>query len=585
MTHYRSYLTWLNNSYIDEGTKEDLRQIQDNEKEIEERFYKDLEFGTAGLRGIIGAGTNRMNKYTVRRATEGLADYIKSKGQEAKDRGVVIAYDSRRMSREFSEEAALVLGANGIKVYLFKDLRATPQLSFAIRYLNCIAGIVVTASHNPPEYNGYKVYWEDGAQIAADKAKAIIESIDKVNDLGSISVLEREDALNKGLLVYLDEDVDDKYIEEVKKQSLRGDIVKKAANDFKVVFTPLHGTGNVPVRRVLREIGFKNVFVVPEQELPDSEFSTVDYPNPEDKKAFELAIDLAKEKEAHLIIGTDPDCDRVGAVVKDRNGEYVLLTGNQTGALLVEYILNALQENKRLPGNGVIIKTIVTSEVGTSIAKDYGVEMLNVLTGFKYIGEKIKEFEETGDQRFLFGYEESYGYLAGTHARDKDAVVASMLICEMAAYYYSKGMTLYEALMELYHKYGYFIEGVRSITLKGKEGLEKIGNIMEYFRKNPPESIADSKILCLEDYEAQHRVYIDNSKSAEKIKLPKSNVIKFILENDGWICLRPSGTEPKLKIYGEFKGNSLKEGRDILTKSINWVETIINNSGSDPELL
>jgi len=553
MTHYRSYLAWLNNSYIDEDTKEELRQIQDNEKEIEERFYKDLEFGTAGLRGIIGAGTNRMNRYTVKRATRGLADYIKSKGPEAKDRGVVIAYDSRRMSREFSEEAALVLGANGIKTYLFKGLRATPQLSFAIRYLNCITGIVITASHNPAEYNGYKVYWEDGAQIATDKAKAIIESIDKVNDLGSISVLERKDALNKGLLVYLDEDVDDKYIEEVKKQSLRGDIVKKAADDFKVVFTPLHGTGNIPVRRVLREIGFKNVFVVPEQELPDSGFSTVDYPNPEDKKAFELAIDLAKEKEAHLIIGTDPDCDRVGAVVKDINGEYVLLTGNQTGALLVEFILNALKENKSLPENGVIIKTIVTSEMGTSIAKAYGVDMLNVLTGFKYIGEKIKEFEETGNKRFLLGYEESYGYLARTYARDKDAVVASMLICEMAAYYYSKGMTLYEALMELYDKYGYFTEGVKSIILKGKEGLEKIDKIMEYFRKNPPGSIGDNKILCLEDYESQQRVYMDNSKAVEKIELPKSNVVKFILENDGWICLRLPEQSPSLKYMGDLR--------------------------------
>lgn len=577
MTPNRNYLAWLENSYIDEDTKEELRQIKNNKKEIIERFYKNLEFGTGGLRGLLGAGTNRMNTYTVRRATQGLADYINSKGQEAKDRGVVIAYDSRRMSREFSEEAALVLGANGIKAYLFRNLHATPQLSFAIRYLHCIAGIVITASHNPAEYNGYKVYWEDGGQITTNLAQAITESIEKIIDYLSISVLTQEEAINQGLLVYLDEHVDDKYMEEVKHQSLRGDIVTKVTDEFKVVFTPLHGTGNIPVRRVLREIGFNHVFVVPEQELPDSEFPTVEYPNPEDKKAFTLAIDFAKAKGAHLIIGTDPDCDRVGVVVKDTHGEYILLTGNQTGTLLVEYILTALKETKSLPENGVIVKTIVTGEMGTSIAQDYGVDMINVLTGFKYIGEKIKEFEETGEKAFVFGFEESYGYLAGTYARDKDAVVASMLICEMAAYYYSKGMTLYEALMELYDKYGYFVEDIKSITVEGKEGLEKMNVIMEHFRNEPPERIADNRVVCLEDYQSQQRIYMDKSKARGIIRLPQANVIKFILENSGWVCLRPSGTEPKLKIYGGFKGTSLETGRDILNQFINWIENIIQN--------
>ena len=403
-----------------------------------------------------------------------MADYIKSKSEDAKARGVVIAYDSRRMSREFAEEAASVLAGNGIKAYLFKDLRATPILSFAVRFLNCISGIVITASHNPAEYNGYKVYWEDGAQIAEEQAEAIIDSVARVTDFASIRTLDKDKAIDKGLLLYLDEKIDDVYIEEVKKQSLRGDAVRRVSDDFKVVFTPLHGTGNIPVRRVLEEIGFKNIFVVREQELPDPDFSTVVYPNPEDKEAFEPAIELAAKEDADLIIGTDPDCDRVGAVVKDNNGEYVVLTGNQTGALLVNYILGALKENENLPENGVIIKTIVTSEMGAHIAKEYGVETINTLTGFKYIGERIKWFEETGEKVFLFGYEESCGYLAGTYARDKDAVVASMLICEMAAYYYSKGMNLYDALIALYDRYGYFIEDVRSIFLGRQRRLEEL---------------------------------------------------------------------------------------------------------------
>lgn len=577
LTALENYKKWLNEPYFDEDTKKELYEIKDNEKEIEDRFFKELEFGTAGLRGVIGAGTNRMNKYIVRKTTQGLADYIAAQGEEAKARGVVIAYDPRRMSREFAHEAACVLAGNGIKAYLFKDLRTTPELSFAIRYLNCISGIVVTASHNPSEYNGYKVYWEDGAQIATKQAEEIIDSIARVKDFGEIQILDKNKAIHKGLLIYLDEKIDDAYIEEVKKQSLRGDVVKKVSDDFKVVYTPLHGTGNIPVRRVLREIGFNNVFVVPEQESPDSEFSTVGYPNPEDKKAFKLAIELAKEKDADLIIGTDPDCDRVGAVVKDRSGRYIVLTGNQTGALLVNYILEALKEKNSLPENGVIIKTIVTSEMGANIAKKYGIDTINTLTGFKYIGEKIKHFEKTGEKVFLFGYEESYGYLAGTYVRDKDAVVASMLICEMAAYYHSMGMNLYDALVDLYNKYGYFLEDVKSITLEGKEGLEKIGAIMEHFRTSVIDTIGDKKVLYVEDYESQQRIYLDGSNNIEQIELPKAKVVKFILEDEGWVCLRPSGTEPKLKIYSGFKGSSLEECRESLTRTIDWVERTIQN--------
>ena len=576
---FKNYKAWLEEPYIDEDTKKDLILISHDKKEIEDRFYKELEFGTAGIRGIIGAGTNRINKYIVRKTTQGLADYIKTKGEDAKARGVVIAYDSRRMSREFAEEAASVLAGNGIKAYLFKDLRATPILSFAVRFLNCISGIVITASHNPAEYNGYKVYWEDGAQIAEEQAEAIIDSVARVTDFASIRTLDKDKAMDKGLLLYLDEKIDDAYIEEVRKQSLRGDIVRRVSDDFKVVFTPLHGTGNIPVRRVLEEIGFKNIFVVREQEMPDPEFSTVHYPNPEDKEAFKLAIGLAKEEDADLIIGTDPDCDRVGAVVKDNNGEYIVLTGNQTGALLVNYILEALKENDNLPENGVIIKTIVTSEMGAYIANEYGIETINTLTGFKYIGERIKRLEETGEKVFLFGYEESYGYLAGTYARDKDAVVASMLICEMAAYYYYKGMNLYDALIALYERYGYFLEDVRSISLEGRDGLEKTASIMDYFRANILDTIGDRKVLFIEDYKSRRRIYLDDYKDEERIELPSANVVKFVLENEGWITLRPSGTEPKLKIYGGFKGNTLEEGREVLKRAITWMEEKINEIG------
>ncbi|WP_353894475.1 phospho-sugar mutase [Proteinivorax hydrogeniformans] len=567
----KRYEAWITDPCFDKETIKELKELEGDAKELEDRFYKELEFGTAGLRGIIGAGTNRINKYIVRKATQGLADYIKSKGQGAIARGVVIAHDNRRMSREFTEEAALVLAANGIKTYLFDDLRATPQLSFAIRYLNCISGIVVTASHNPPEYNGYKVYWEDGAQIATEQAEEIIASIAKVNDFGSVKVLEMEEAKSNDLVELLDEQIEDAYMDEIKKQSLRGDIIKKVADEFKVVFTPLHGTGNIPVRRALKEVGFKNVLVVPEQEKPDSEFSTVAYPNPEDKEAFKLAIELAKKEEANLILGTDPDCDRVGAVVRNKEGEFVVLSGNQTGALLVNYMLHSLKEKGQLPENGAIIKTIVTSEMGRDIAASYGVETLNTLTGFKYIGAKIKEFEATKEKQFLLGYEESFGYLAGTHARDKDAVVTSMLICEMAAYYYDRGMNLYDALMELYDEYGYYLEGLKAITLEGKAGLEKIADIMDYFRGCKLEAIGDKKIEVFEDYSTQERVYVDGNKSAEKIDLPKANVVKFMLEDGAWVALRPSGTEPKLKIYVGVKEATYTASKDLLERTMDWM--------------
>ncbi|MCC5909635.1 MAG: phospho-sugar mutase [Clostridiaceae bacterium] len=555
MKTIKNYETWLFDPYFDDATRKEVQGIKGNEEEIEDRFYKDLEFGTGGLRGVIGAGTNRMNIYTVRRATQGLANYIKAQGEKALEKGVVIAYDSRHMSKEFTLEAALVLAGNDIKAYVFESLRPTPELSFAVRHLGAIAGIVVTASHNPPQYNGYKVYWEDGAQIATQLAKEITEEIQLVNDFYKINTMEQQEAERSGLLKSIGEEIDNLYIEAVKTQSLRKDAIAQIGEDFKVVFTPLHGTANIPVRRVLKEIGFKKVLVVPQQELPDPNFSTVAYPNPEEKAAFKLAIDLAKEEDAQLIIGTDPDCDRVGAVVKNKAGEYVVLTGNQTGALLVEYMLSTLKERNALPQNATIVKTIVTSEMGASIAKHYGVDVFNTLTGFKYIGEKIKEYEASGEKTFLFGYEESYGYLAGTYARDKDAVVASMLICEMAAYYHTKGMTLYDGLLALYEKYGYYLEDLKSITLEGKAGMEKIQNTLNTFRENPPQAIGGYKVLALEDYKKQN-------------KLPKADVLKFHLEGDAWLALRPSGTEPKLKFYCGVKANSLEASREKINKML-----------------
>jgi len=544
MDYMERYNEWLNNPYFDEETKEELLSIKNDEKEIEDRFFKELEFGTGGLRGVIGAGTNRMNKYIVRKATQGLANYILNSVDKAKEKGVVIAFDSRYRSPEFAKEAALVMNGNEIKAYLFESLRTTPELSFAVRELGCAAGIVITASHNPPEYNGYKVYGEDGGQLVPRYANKVIEEIRKIDDFSKVKYIEEAEALNKGLLNIIGEEIDKKYIDSVKSLSLRKDLAKEM-KDFKIVYTPLHGTGAMPVKRVLKEIGFENVIVVPEQEFPDSNFSTVKSPNPEEHDAFELAISLAEKENADVIIGTDPDCDRVGVVIKDKDGVYQVLTGNQTGALLVDYILSSMET---IPENSVIIKTIVTSELGKAVAEHYGVETIDTLTGFKFIGEKIKEFEEKRDKNFLFGYEESYGYLAGTFVRDKDGVVSAMLIAEMAAYYKSKGMSLLDALKGIYKKFGYYKEDLKSIKLEGKEGIEKIGRIMEQLRNNPPLEIGELKVEVLRDYLERKARYILKDRE-EPVSLPKSNVLHFTLDDGSWFAVRPSGTEPKIKIY------------------------------------
>ena len=546
MSFRETYNNWVENHYFDEKTRQELISIKEDEKEIEDRFYKNLEFGTAGLRGIIAAGTNIINIYTVRRATFGLANYIlKNTSKEEQARGVVIAHDNRFMSREFCIETANTLAACGIKAYIFDGLRTTPELSFAVRKLHTIAGVVITASHNPPEYNGYKVYWEDGAQVMPEIANAITEEINAIEDYSTIPTLSEE---NKDLVVLLDDKQDTAFIEAVKTQVIRKELVEKVGTDFKIVYTPLCGTGNVPVRRALKEAGFENVLIVKEEEMPDSNFAGIEYPNPEDKKALTRGIELAKAEGADLVMATDPDCDRVGVAVRTTSGEYAMLTGNQIGGMLTNYIIESQKAENKLKDNGVLIKTIVTSEFGADIAKANNLEVMNVLTGFKFIGEKIKSFEENNNEKtYLFGYEESYGYLVGTHARDKDAVVASLLIAEMAAYYYSKGMSLYEGLQELYKKYGYFKEETISLTLAGKEGLEKIAEIISYFRNTNIESINNKKVVEVKDYAKG----IDG--------LPKSNVLKYFLEDESWVAVRPSGTEPKLKFYIAVKGNDEAE--------------------------
>ena len=540
MNYMEIYNQWLESDYFDAETKQELENIKGNEKEIEDRFYTDLEFGTAGLRGIIAAGTNRINIYTVRRATFGLANYImKNTTEEEKNRGVVIAHDNRNMSREFCLEAANTLAACGIKAYIFDSLRTTPELSFAVRKLHTIAGIVITASHNPPEYNGYKVYWEDGAQVMPEIAAAITDEVNSIKDYSTIPTIKED---QKDLVVMLGEEQDTAFIEAVKTQVIKKDLVKKVGQDFKIVYTPLCGTGNVPVTRALSEVGFKNVLVVPEEQNPDPNFAGIEYPNPEEHKALTRGIALAKAEGADLVIATDPDCDRVGVAVKTTTGEYALLTGNQIGAMLTNYIIESSKEENKLDPKATLVKTIVTSEFGADIAKANNLDVINVLTGFKFIGQKIKSFEESGDKTYLFGYEESYGYLVGTHARDKDGVVASLLISEMAAYYYDKGMSLYEGLQELYKKYGYFKEKTISLTLKGIEGLAKIKEIITYFRENDIEEFNNTKVVDLKDYQKG----IDG--------LPKSNVLKYFLEDGSWIAIRPSGTEPKLKFYVAVKG-------------------------------
>lgn len=563
MDYKNNYEMWLNSPYFDEQTKNELLSIKDDEKEIQDRFYKNLEFGTGGLRGIIGAGTNRINIYTVRRATLGVLNYImKTQGEEGKQKGIVIAHDSRYMSREFCIEVAKTLSAYGVKAYIFEELKPTPELSFAVRYLKCAMGIVITASHNPKEYNGYKVYDSDGGQICIDMANDIIAEVNKIDDYSTIKSIDFEEALSKNLITILDNEVDDEFIKAVKKQVLRQNIIDECGKKLKIIYTPIHGTGNKPVRKVLNECGFENVMVVKEQELPDSNFSTVKYPNPEEKSVFNIAIEMAKNNGTDLIIGTDPDCDRVGIVVKDSSGEYVVLNGNQVGSLLVRYILESLVEENKLPKNNpTIIKTIVTSELGAKIAKAYNVDCLNTLTGFKFIGEKIKAFEESNDRSFIMGYEESYGYLIGTHARDKDGVVSSLMICEMAAYYSSKGMNLYEALIDTYNKFGYYKEDLKSVTLKGIDGIKKIKEMMLYFRSVKIDNVADVKVDKILDYKDG----VDD--------LPKSDVLKFLLEDGSWIAIRPSGTEPKIKFY--FGANSDNQ-EDVEFKLNNLISYILN---------
>lgn len=541
------YRLWLEDPAVDERTKQELRAIADQPKEIEDRFYRDLEFGTGGLRGVIGAGTNRINVYTVGRVTQGLAQYLlrtAAAGKKGVPPSVVIAHDSRHQSPEFSLEAALVLAGNGVKAYVFDALRATPELSFAVRELGASAGIVVTASHNPPEYNGYKVYGPDGGQLVPQYAEQLLAEIDGVQRFDLVKRLERDAAERQGLLQWIGKEIDGKFIAAVTSVSRNADVVKRVSPDFHIVYTPLHGAGNLAVRAALQGVGFEHVHVVPEQELPDPNFSTVKSPNPEEHEAFTLAIELAKRVGADIIVGTDPDSDRMGAAVKNEHGDYIMLTGNQSGAIMVHYLLSSMKERGALPANGVVIKTIVTSEMGAVIAAGYGVPTLNTLTGFKYIGELMTQFERTGEHQFLFGYEESYGYLAGTHARDKDAVVASMLICEAAAYYKSLGKTLYDVLQELYSAHGYFMEKLESKTLKGKEGVEQIERIMEQWRSAAPPTIAGVKISEVEDYlQGIHG-------------LPKENVLKFKLADHSWFCMRPSGTEPKIKFYFAVKGTS-----------------------------
>ncbi|SJQ62538.1 phospho-sugar mutase [Clostridioides difficile] len=563
MDYKNNYEMWLNSPYFDEQTKNELLSIKDDEKEIQDRFYKNLEFGTGGLRGIIGAGTNRINIYTVRRATLGVLNYImKTQGEEGKQKGIVIAHDSRYMSREFCIEVAKTLSAYGVKAYIFEELKPTPELSFAVRYLKCAMGIVITASHNPKEYNGYKVYDSDGGQICIDMANDIIAEVNKIDDYSTIKSIDFEEALSKNLITILDNEVDDEFIKAVKKQVLRQNIIDEYGKKLKIIYTPIHGTGNKPVRKVLNECGFENVMVVKEQELPDSNFSTVKYPNPEEKSVFNIAIEMAKNNGTDLIIGTDPDCDRVGIVVKDSSGEYVVLNGNQVGSLLVRYILESLVEENKLPKNNpTIIKTIVTSELGAKIAKAYNVDCLNTLTGFKFIGEKIKAFEESNDRSFIMGYEESYGYLIGTHARDKDGVVSSLMICEMAAYYSSKGMNLYETLIDTYNKFGYYKEDLKSVTLKGIDGIKKIKEMMLYFRSVKIDNVADVKVDKILDYKDG----VDD--------LPKSDVLKFLLEDGSWIAIRPSGTEPKIKFY--FGANSDNQ-EDVEFKLNNLISYILN---------
>lgn len=558
MGYLENYEKWCSDTYFDEKTREELKALKGNDAEIEDRFYRQLEFGTGGLRGVIGAGTNRMNIYTVRQATQGLANYILS--QNGQEKGVAIAFDSRIMSPEFAKEAALCLNANGIKAYLFESLRPTPELSFAVRQLGCIAGIVITASHNPREYNGYKVYWEDGAQITPPHDKNILAEVAKVTEFSMVKTMEEKEAREKGFLAAIGPEIDDLYMEELKKQSIHPEVIKDMAKDIKIVYTPLHGTGNLPVRRVLKELGFENVYVVPEQEKPDGNFPTVAYPNPESPKAFELALKLAKEKDADIVLATDPDADRLGVYCKDtKSGEYVTFTGNMSGMLIAEYILRERTSTNTMPENPALVETIVTTDMAKAIAKAYGVTLIEVLTGFKYIGEQIKWFEETGNHNYVFGLEESYGCLAGTYARDKDACVAVMMLCEVASWYKAKNMTLWDAMLQMYEKYGYYKEGLETMTLKGKDGAKQINDMMTKMRENPPKELAGLKVLAVRDYKEDTRKDLSTGEMT-KTGLPSSNVLYYELSNNSWCCVRPSGTEPKIKFYFGVVGENLQDG-------------------------
>lgn len=562
MSYQEIYKKWCTDPYFDAQTQEELKKLEGNEKEIEDRFYRQLELGTGGLRGMIGAGTNRMNIYTVRQATQGLANYIIA--MNGQDKGVAIAHDSRIMSPEFAREAALCLNANGIHTYLFESLRPTLELSFAVRELGCIAGIVITASHNPREYNGYKVYWEDGAQITPPHDKNILAEVAKVTDFSMVKTMEEDEARAENLFSIIGTDFDDKYIAQLKKQSIHPEIIPEAAKDMKIVYTPLHGTGNIPVRRVLRELGFTQVYVVEEQNVPDGNFPTVPYPNPEDKNAWTLALELAKKVDADIILATDPDADRLGVHAKDtKTGEYVSFTGNMSGMLIAEYILRERTKTGTMPENPALVETIVTTDMAKAVAKEYNTALIEVLTGFKYIGEQIRLFDETGSHHYVFGLEESYGCLAGTYARDKDAPVAVMMLCEVAAYYKLQGKTLWDAMVELYEKYGYYKEDLATVTLKGIDGSQKITAMMNAFRENPPKELGGFKVLACRDYKSDCRRDMITGETTST-GLPTSNVLYYELENNAWCCVRPSGTEPKIKYYFGVKGENFKDAEEKL---------------------
>ena len=576
MNYLEEYKRWCEDPAFDEETKKELLSIKDDEKEIKDRFYKELEFGTAGLRGIIGMGTNRMNKYTVGKATQGLANFIIKKG--AQNKGVVISFDSRHMSPEFSKLTALVLNANGIKTYIMDKLRPVPELSFAVRELNAAAGIMITASHNPPKYNGYKVYGADGAQIVPPDDKDIITEVRAISDYADIKTISEEEAKEKGLYNVVGKEIDDRYIEELKKCVLNPEIIKEQGDKLKIVYTPLHGAGNEMVQRILKELGFKNVYVVPEQEKPDGNFPTVSYPNPEDPKAFKLALELAKEKDADVVLATDPDSDRLGIFAKDtKTGEYINYTGNMSALLIAEYEISQKKEKGLLPNNGMVIKTIVSTNLTDAVAKAYGLELIEVLTGFKYIGEVMRKAEEKKDKEYVFGFEESYGCLIGTYARDKDGVGAVMALCEAAAYYKSKGLTLWDQMINIYEKYVYYKEGQISIVLEGAEGAEKIKSMMTAMRGKNIDRIGDYKVLTFKDYDKNIVKDMETGKITET-GLPKSNVLYYELENNSWCCVRPSGTEPKIKLYMGIKGNSMDDANEKLNDLQQAMETLVRNA-------